>query len=538
MKLRELTVVGTLLVPAAAHGGGMFLPGAGATSTARAGAAVASVDDGEALVVNPAGLANTKGTTITIGASLIHYGMKFSRAGTYDASDENSMSDGYEGTPFETVENDVSPQLGIGSVQPVPVITIATDLGGRLGKLRLAAGLYAPNAYPFRDMSNGYVFNGDFTRPPPATRYDVITQSAAVIMPSLAASYRILPNLDVGVRLSWGYAEFESKLALWGLPNVEENVMKDATLEADVQDTFVPAGGIGVMWRPTPNLEFGAQWSSWMSLQTKGSAKPELGPEAGVPGSVTTIEPVEDELSRCERGGTPQNIRLCVGLALPMTATVGGRYKFLDEQGALKGDIELDVGWENWGKTCDFIKDPDCTSPGQYRVVTDAKAVLDGDTGGGTSFQDAIIDHGFRDTWSFKLGGSYHLPQGANRIILRGGVGYETGAAKDGWLRVDVDGAARYSGMVGAAYRMQRVELNIGGGYIYQGKNTNDGTCNPTPPDRGCRADGSENPIENRNGPDPESPLVPTISQLESPFNQGTLESNYVLFMIGMSTWF
>ena len=47
MKLRELTILGSLLAaPAAAHAGGLFLPGSGAISSARAGAAVASVDDG------------------------------------------------------------------------------------------------------------------------------------------------------------------------------------------------------------------------------------------------------------------------------------------------------------------------------------------------------------------------------------------------------------------------------------------------------------------------------------------------------------
>src|SRR3954468_1481419 len=70
--------------PGVAAGGGLLLPGAGAVSTSRAGAAVASADDGEAIVLNPAGIAKATGTTITLSAALIDYAMEFQRRGSYD----------------------------------------------------------------------------------------------------------------------------------------------------------------------------------------------------------------------------------------------------------------------------------------------------------------------------------------------------------------------------------------------------------------------------------------------------------------------
>src|SRR5829696_791658 len=190
MKIRELAIPGTLLLagvstPAAA--GGLLLPGSGAISTSRAGAAVASADDGEALGINPAGLAKSSGTTITLSAALVQYSMKFTRAGVYDAISDDDQP--FEGTRYGTVENKPDLPLGIGTFQPIPVIAVVTDLGGRVPNLRLAAGLYAPNAYPFRNMGGDYAFNGSFTTPPPATRYDVIEQDGAVLLPSLAASY-------------------------------------------------------------------------------------------------------------------------------------------------------------------------------------------------------------------------------------------------------------------------------------------------------------------------------------------------------------
>src|SRR5262245_59816041 len=176
MNVRALIVSAVLAWAAAspAEAGGLFLPGSGAISTSRAGAAVASAEDGEALSINPAGLAKSSGTTITIAASLIRYSMQFTRRGTYDSVSDDDQA--YEGTPYSTVENRPKRPLGIGSVQPIPVIAVVTDLGGRVQGLRLAAGLYAPNAYPFRDMTDGYTFNEDLSQPPPPSRYDIMKQ--------------------------------------------------------------------------------------------------------------------------------------------------------------------------------------------------------------------------------------------------------------------------------------------------------------------------------------------------------------------------
>jgi long-subunit fatty acid transport protein len=541
MKLRELTILGSLLAaPAAAHAGGLFLPGSGAISSARAGAAVASTDDGEAIGINPAGLAKTSGTTITLSAALIQYSMKFTRSGTYDPLAAPDPDQTFVGTPYGTVENKPDLPLGIGTFQPIPVIAIASDLGGAVPQLRVGAGLYAPNAYPFRDMSQDYVFNGNYATPPPPTRYDILKQDGAVFLPSIAASYRITPAIDAGVRLTWGVAQLKSTVALWGSPdNFEENVKNDGVLTADVSDNFVPAAGLGVTYRPTPNLELGASWNSMAVIQAKGTAQSELGPAAAnIGGMMVSIHP--SSTPRCAPGGTPDALKTCVSLQLPMSATLGGRYKLLDAAGAVRGDVELDIGWENWGKRCDFIADPGCTSAGQYRVVVDAQPYLDGAEA--PPFKDSVVEHRLKDTFSFRLGGSYHLPlgsaPGASRIILRGGVAYDTRAAEDGWLRADLDGAARLMTTVGGAFRTGRYELDVGAGYVYEGENTNSGSCNPTSTMKGCIGNGSENPIADRRGPDPINPLIVPAVQAESPVNQGTIQSSYLMFMAGVSTWF
>src|SRR5450432_4852297 len=129
----------------AASAGGLFLPGSGVVSTTRAGAAVASADDAEAIAANPAGIAKTTGTKITLGIAAIDYLMSFQRAGNYDPIKEEATS--YAGTPYPKVTNDPSPPLGIGAFQPVPMIGIVSDLNGRIPHLHVGFGIYAPAAY-------------------------------------------------------------------------------------------------------------------------------------------------------------------------------------------------------------------------------------------------------------------------------------------------------------------------------------------------------------------------------------------------------
>ena len=90
MKLRQVLsgggLAGAVVLASVgpAYAGGLFVPGTGAISSARAGAAVASTDDGEALSINPAGLAKASGVKLTISATLIQYFMSFTRRGAYD----------------------------------------------------------------------------------------------------------------------------------------------------------------------------------------------------------------------------------------------------------------------------------------------------------------------------------------------------------------------------------------------------------------------------------------------------------------------
>ena len=544
--MMRTVIAGLVLASSTAHAGGLFLPGSGAISTSRAGAAVASADDGEALSLNPAGLAKTHGGwTLTISTALIQYKMQFTRTGSYDATTEGAA---YEGSDYGTVVNKPKPPLGIGEFQPIPVIALVTGLGNRVPGLRLAVGLYAPNAYPFRDMSQGYDHNvSDGNTPPPATRYDIMYQESQLLLPSVAAAYRVLPQLDIGARFTAGRAKAKSRLHLWGTPgNVSEWVKQDTEFTAEVEDSFVPAFGVGVAWRPSPNIEVGANYSSAAVIRGRGTAISILGPEVKRGGVQSTIGPRAAGTEKCAPGGTLEEQKACISLQLPQSATVGARYKWLDFEGQMVGDLELNVGWENWGKRCDeyLYDDPamsphnsSCTSPGQYLVVVDSSIYVNGVPE--RDVETNFVNLNLKDTFSLRLGGSYHFElQEHKKLILRFGTAYDTGAAKKGWLRANFDGADRVTGTLGAAYRTHAWELDFGAGYIYEGTNTNAGSCNPTPSQLGCVGDGTQNDPTVRTGPDPTSPILTPQQQFENPINQGTFKSSYLLFMLGFSTWF
>ncbi|MBX3159821.1 MAG: outer membrane protein transport protein [Deltaproteobacteria bacterium] len=548
MKLRELVLPTSLLaVIAAGHdarAGGLFLPGSGAISTARAGAAVASTDDGEALSINPAGLAKSSGTSITLSAAIISYSMQFTRRGTYD--DLPMEDQPWEGTPYPTVTNNPRPSLGIGSFQPVPVFAVVSDLGKRVKGLTVAAGVYAPNAYPFRDMTNGYPLNPtdkfdlvDFSKPPPPTRYDILKQDAAVILPSIAAAYRINDQLDVGARLSLGFADVKTSVVLWGnASNFEEDPKQDSLLDAEASAVGVFGYGAGATYRPTKNIELGAVFNSGSDIHAKGTARDANGPGVLVTGaSAVSIRPRDDIDARCAKGGTQDAKKICVDFALPATASLGGRYKFLDGAGRMRGDVELQLGWENWS----------AKKASTYFVVVDARAALlgpDGEETGSIILKDSEVAHNFQDTFNVRLGGSFVLPQGGgNEIVLRAGVGHDTAAAKPGWLRADVDGAARTTFTVGGSFKTRSWTISAGGGFIYEGSPSNPGTCNPTrlntSPGPGCVGDGTENPVgPDRAGPDPIHPIIDPALQAESPVAQGDYKSHYVLFMLGATAKF
>src|SRR5579862_3824985 len=228
---------------ARADAGGLFVPGIGPSAVARAGAFIASADDPTALQTNPAGLAQQWGTVVYVGSTFLDYAMSFSRRGNYEV--EPGETHPWDGQPYPTVTDTAKPPIGFGSYQALPTIAVSTDLGLHVKGLRFGAGLFVPTSYPTRDMDSSYVFD-DPNTPPPPTRYDVVSQKAAIIMPSIGASYAISDKLMVGGRFTWGIANIDAVTYTWGFPgNFNETTTKDSLFHLKASDSFAPQYGFG-----------------------------------------------------------------------------------------------------------------------------------------------------------------------------------------------------------------------------------------------------------------------------------------------------
>lgn len=412
----------------------MFVPGQGPISTARAGSAVASTQDGEAIGINPAGMATTTGTVVQIGIVALDYAMSFSRAGAYDSVAGESVP--YANQPYPTIADNSKPPFGIGPYLPLPTIAVVSDLGGTVPGLRAGFGLYAPQAYPFRnlntvdgqpyftvDKAGRYGFPVS-DRPPPPTRYDIIYAEAAAILPSLAVSYRVLPTLDIGVRLSAGTARLKASAAAWGEANYAEWIARDAVVTADAKDNFAFTYGLGAMFRPTSAIDLGVNFNAPINLHAHGDVSLVSGPQQRFAGMDIVVTAVDDAEATCAKGGTDNNLKGCIDLQLPMSLQIGGRYKFRDRIGRLRGDVEFNIDWQRWGAPCDYAKDPHCVRPSDYRLFIDAQANVPQYPDVKIRFREVMLPHGLRNTYAARLGGSYVAPFADNAIVIRGGVSY------------------------------------------------------------------------------------------------------------------
>ncbi|MEZ4399601.1 MAG: outer membrane protein transport protein [Kofleriaceae bacterium] len=510
-----------LAAASTAHAGGLYLPGNGPVSVARAGAAVVSLDDPSAIGVNPAALAGTEGTVAYVGSSLVSFNLTFGRYGSYEADPVHPQP--WDGQPYGAVSDTSKPAIGVGPYQAVPVIGIASNLRGKLKGVVIAAGVYAPTAYPSRKLGADYTFE-DPTVPPPPTRYDVVEQKAAVVLPSIAVAYRPTAKLDLGARFSAGLGDIEATTYTWGLSNFTEWVGNDSRFHVKVKDNFIPAFGLGAKYRITPAIEVAAAWSSAVPVRAKGTGDAVAGSGAMLNMRLPEVIPVDDAMARCAKGGAKGAIAACVNFDLPQTVALGGRYVVRDAGGAEVADVELDVNWEQWS------------------AATNQDVIVDGDLSydGTTStfqIQPSTIKHNFKDVVSVRLGGSYQRDLGPGRVTLRGGAAYDTTTARDGWQRVDLDGAARTTLAAGASLGLKKVRIDVGGGYVYEGTRTQGVGCNPPRANTGCDG-GAPLPPGQRTGPDPIQPLAEAGSQQQSPFNEGAIKSGYTLLMVGVSTWF
>ena len=499
-------------LPGLARAGGLSVPGYGSSSQPRAGAFIAKADDPTALFHNQAGLARQSGTALHIGINLIHFDQTFQRAGTYD--DLAMADEPYEGQPFPKVSDESNP-FGLGSTAPIPLIAVSTDLGLDTG-IQFSAGLLLDNAYPFRDYENGYIFEAPGVAPPPQ-RYDVITQEVTAAFPTIGAGYSITDELHVGAAFAWGFGILEAKKHVWGIRNYEEWVSQDGEVTFKASDKFAPVGSLGVLYEASPSIELAATYRTQINVGAKGDLSSILGANVAPDGIPDEIEPIDDSIARCDPNGRIGAIKACVDVVIPQHAAIGARYIVRDGEREV-ADIEFDIQWEDWSAASEII------------LVADGQAAATGRV-----LEEVRSRHGFKDTFSFRLGGAYNM---ANGFSVRAGAAYDTAAADTEFTRLDIDGFARTTLGLGVAYKIGRWSFDLGIGASIEGKRTVPADCNPDVDNPGCEGTGADTPVRDRDQPDPEQPLLGPFNQFQSPFNGGEYEQGYLLGSFGVTSQF
>jgi hypothetical protein len=228
---------------------------------------------------------------------------------------------------------------------------------------------------------------------------------------------------------------------------------------------------------------------------------------------MTSVTPTGPGESNCkpDEMGTPAELNTCISFDLPMRANAGVRLIRRDLDGRERGDLELDVRWEQWSTAKDV------------GVIVDGQDELTQ-----INLKEVALRHGFRDTWSFLLGGSWKFDVGNHALIARGGAGYELGAAPNQWTRLDYDGLSRIVVGMGAGYELANFRIDAGLNW-FQGIGR-DVKALALP--AGCMR------TDCHPQPSPTQPLEVRGQQDYHPFNAGSYEARYVIGTVGVTAWY
>ena len=335
-----------------------------------------------------------------------------SARGTYDALADRGRSR-TRASAYATVENDPDLPLGIGTypagagdrgrhrsrrrgAEPAPRASAST----RRTRIRSATCARRRAAAQVR-------FNGDFDAAPPPTRYDIIEQEAAV-----------RPAVDRGGVLDHAAARRRRAVLVPASPTssrpsrcgaipatTRRTSSRTRVLTVDAaRTTSSRRSASASTYRPTPNIELGGELQlDGAAVHAKGTAiERDRAGRRRAQRPARRSSPVDDVRAalRARRHDRDAD-QGCVELAAAdERARSAAATSSSTASGALKGDVELNVGWENWGKRCDChrgfagLHEPRPVPRRRRRRSRTSTASADD-----ASLKDNVIDHGFQDTF-------------------------------------------------------------------------------------------------------------------------------------------
>jgi long-chain fatty acid transport protein len=394
-----------------AYAGGFEVPDNGTEALGRGGAFVAKADDGTALYHNIAGLARQRGTRLLINGNLTLDNYEFQRAGVYPDSATNPKTP-WGGAFFPRVANEGGPFFA-------PFLAASSDFN-TFDRLTFAVGVFGPSGVGNRTYPVGV--GG---APSPA-RYDVVQARTLVVLPTIAAAYRLSDDIEIGAAFHYVIGSFDlinvssTDISRALCPN-PEFVGCDSQTRVTTSGSSV-AASFGAMVHPSDWLAIGANVRTPISLDTSGTV------ESTTPPAISTQPPSPGTATFSTK--------------LPLVARVGARVIFHD--GAFEaGDLELDGTWENWSDAQG--KGPTIDIP-QVSIFKDVHTT---------------IAHGYGDTYSVRLGGQYNTHALGGILSLRAGGYYDSSATTTATTRIDFNTLEKYAATLGIGLKLGPLKVNV-----------------------------------------------------------------------------
>ena len=285
--------MGLASAPSVALAGGFELVGQGPQSLARGGAVLARAEDPLVLANNPAGLAELRGSQLTLSLNLALFDACVDPAGFYgwgiyppaarsrfidpETGEEEVVPLGeidrsrsrprvaareYYEDPYDTVCLDQN-------VTPIPQLAWASRITEDLG---IGFGFVFPAAQPSGHWGgeNGIIRGDEGELRPAATRYQMLSSSTLGVFPTLGVGYRIAELLRVGVAFEWGVFAINNHTMSASIGGTTP--ANDVVAHVKAQDWFVPALTASVHLVPTDALDLvvGFRWQG--DIDAKGEA--------------------------------------------------------------------------------------------------------------------------------------------------------------------------------------------------------------------------------------------------------------------------
>jgi long-subunit fatty acid transport protein len=418
--LSGLSSLFALATPGLVHGAGIEVPERGARAMSRGGAATAAIDDPTAVDLNPGALSRLRGGHVHLGQDLLFSHAKFTRAETRIPQDANvkPVADAYA-----PVENERG-------LFPWGITLAAThDLGTE--HFTFGLSVYGPHG----SGETRYPTDG-------GQKYMVTGYDGLIVYPGVSVAYGHR-NFGFGATLQAAMMpEMKYRIVVDGLQGGALNPLaSSAEVEATVtaSDPFAPTAIVGGWYRPTPQIE----------VALSGRVVPIFFHADGD----LTLENVKGQSAFTESQLELTNPKAGIDFTIPPTARLGVRYR---------GGVESFDDAEVWDLEADLVYEA-------WSMFDDIRLQLDGDIRlyGSEPLPDVTLEKRWRDTLSFRTGGSYNLLPGL--LSLSAGGYWERGAVPVNYENMDFLSFDRWGLGLGARVTViEMLDLGVAYSHVFQ----------------------------------------------------------------------